>query len=351
MATVDRGEVMGGELAEQPEAVAQLPALIGGELRDLVEWARPRVRHVIYVGRGTSANAGVYGQYLAGILGRVSAALAAPSLTTLYDARVQLDACLVVGISQSGETEEVVTYLEHVRSNGALTLAVTNEDASPLASAAHGVLLTHAGNERAIPATKTYTTQLTVLLLWWAVWARREDLFEAAGSVIPTAMRQALSAGKDLQGIAEQYRQSSWMVAAARGVSHPNAREAALKILETSYIPALSFSVAELWHGPVAAVQEAPLTVLIDYTGPASSSTADLAVHLRSADRKLLVVAPPGPVLDAASHPVALAEGLPELASPLVTILPAQEFARQLGLARGVDPDQPRGLSKVSQTR
>lgn len=350
-ANKDRGELMAREITQQPERVEELATSIAPTVQEVVRWSRPQVSRVIYVGRGTSGNAAVYGQYLTGILAGLHASVAVPGLSTIYGTRPRFDGCLVVAISQSGETDDVVAYLRRAREDGALTVAVTNDGSSPLADAAHRVLPTGAGREQAIPATKTYTTQLAVLLLYWATWADRHDLTGAVRHEVPAAMHQSLIVAEQLGDIAQRYANVPWMVTAARGVAHANAREAALKILESSYVPALSFSVGDLWHGPVAAAQEAPLTVLLDYTGPASASTAELAAHLASSDRAVLAIAPPGQVLDAATHPVPIASDLPELASPLVTILPAQEFARTLGLARGVDPDEPRGLSKVTHTR
>lgn len=342
---------MRSEIYEQPGVVDQIAAE-GDLYREVCAAAAARdVRFVVYAARGTSDNAAVYGQYLANILGGLPAGLAAPSTVTLYGAEMAFRGALVFGISQSGRTVDVAEYLASAGARGAFTVAITNEEESPLADAAHLALVTHAGSEHAVPATKTYTSQLATLAMVWATWSGRSDLVEALRVEISEAMTMTLELDSWVAEVARSYRLIERLLVTARGVNYATALEAALKLQETCYLQVAAYSAADLAHGPIASVGEDLPVLAIGHPGPAYEVMVELTKELRTRGTDLAVIAPAGAMLDLAEVPIKLPGNVPEILSPLIAILPAQLFAYHLAREKGIDPDHPRGLSKVTHTR
>jgi glucosamine--fructose-6-phosphate aminotransferase (isomerizing) len=346
---------MGDEIFEQPEIVARLAADLA-PYRAAVAGARGAgARFVLYAARGTSDNAAVYGKYLATIHAGLPAGLAVPSSATVYDTPVDLRECLVVGISQSGETPDVAEYVTHARGSGAFTVAVTNDDDSLLARQAHAVLPTRAGRERAVAATKTYTSQLAALALFWATWCDDAALLAALRDDVPAAMRSALSLDEPMVEVAQWLRFSERLLVAARGYNFATALETALKLKETSYIAAMPYSAADLMHGPVAMVEPGYPALLFSLPGRALPAMRRLEGDLAQRGAELVVV-------EGAEGVSGLAAGSarrrslrlplvpPEPLSPLVAVVAGQLLAARLAEARGYDPDRPRGLHKVTKT-
>ena len=266
---------MRDEIFEQPDIVARLAADLS-PYRDAVTAARAAgARFVLYAARGTSDNAAVYGKYLATIHAGLPAGLAVPSSATVYDTPLDLRDCLVVGISQSGETPDVAEYVAHARRAGAFTVAITNDDDSLLARRADTVLATHAGRERAVAATKTFTSQLAVLALFWATWCDDAALLDALRDDVPDAMRAALALDAEVAEVAQWLRFSERLLVAARGYNFATALEAALKFKETSYIAAMPYSAADLMHGPIAMVEPGYPALLFSLLGPRAAGHAD----------------------------------------------------------------------------
>jgi len=378
---------MSDEILEQPDIVARLAA-DPAPYRAAVAGAKAAgVRFVLYAARGTSDNAAVYGKYLATIHAGLPAGLAVPSSATVYDTPIDLRECLVVGISQSGETPDVAEYVAHARRAGAHTIAVTNDDDSLLARQADTVLATHAGRERAVAATKTYTSQLAVLALFWAAWCDDDRLLGALRGDLPEAMRAALSLDAEIAEVAQWLRFSERLLVSARGYNFATALEAALKLKETSYIAAMPYSAADLMHGPIAIVEPGYPALLFSISGRTLPAMRQLEHDLLARGAELVVVEDRGETADGgddvgvgisgvdgasslderrqrgggsagAAQRVngARRRGLlvpritPEPVSPLVAIVPGQLLALHLAEARGFDPDKPRGLNKVTRT-
>ena len=362
---------MRDEIFEQPDIVARLATDLA-PYRNAVTAARAAgARFVLYAARGTSDNAAVYGKYLATIHAGLPAGLAVPSSATGFDAPLDLRECLVVGISQSGETPDVAEFVADARRAGAYTVAITNDDDSLLARQADTVLATHAGRERAVAATKTFTSQLAVLALFWATWCDDATLLGALAGEVPDAMRAALSLETETAEVAQWLRFSERLLVAARGYNFATALEAALKFKETSYIAAMPYSAADLMHGPIAMVEPGYPALLYSFSGRALPAMRQLEHDLLERKAELVVVedAPEGGAAKGRSgegkvpkdgapeasgsgkrRSLLLPTAVPEPLSPLVAIMPGQLLALHLATARGYDPDRPRGLHKVTKT-
>jgi glucosamine--fructose-6-phosphate aminotransferase (isomerizing) len=349
---------MRDEIFAQPDIVARLATELA-PYRDAVTGARAAgTRFVLYAARGTSDNAAVYGKYLATIHAGLPAGLAVPSSATVYDTPLDLRECLVVGISQSGETPDVAEYVAHARRAGAFTIAVTNDDDSLLARQADTVLATHAGRERAVAATKTFTSQLAVLALFWSTWCDDGALLDALRGEVPEAMCTALLLENDVAEVAQWLRFSERLLVAARGYNFATALEAALKFKETSYIAAMPYSAADLMHGPIAMVEPGYPALLHSLSGRALPAMRQLERDLLERKAELVVVEDTQEgVKDTLEggksgkrRGLRLPQAVPEPLSPLVAIVPGQLLALHLAAARGYDPDRPRGLNKVTKT-
>jgi glucosamine--fructose-6-phosphate aminotransferase (isomerizing) len=343
--------VMLEEIYEQPQAVARALEREHNNVTALVSDLREReVRYVVIAARGTSDNAGTYAKYMLEIVQGVPTALAAPSVYTLYDAKVNLAGCLVLGISQSGQATDVVQTLSVARSVGALTACITNVDGSPLTGVSDHVLLCHAGEEKAVAATKTYTTALALVALLVGQWSNHPRLLESLRAV-PDQMRAALSLDEAVAQVVERYRYMEECAVLARGLNQCTALEAALKMTETSYIDVASYSGADFLHGPIAMVAEGFPCFLYAPDGRAYPSMIELALKLRERAAELVIFAHSPEILALAVRPLALPMPVEELVSPLVYIVPGQLWAFHLARARGQNPDKPRGLTKVTLTR
>lgn len=349
------------EIAEQPQVVARLAAGGLDRYREVCAAARAAgVAFVLYVARGTSDNAAVYGQYLASVCAGLPSGLAMPSAVTLYGAPLELRHCLVIGISQSGETPDVAESLADARARGAFTVAVTNDGQSPLAQAAARVLLTEAGAERAVAATKTYTSQLAVLALLWAAWTEDTQVVAALRDQVPPAMEACLAAEAAVADLAGALSSSDRLLVVARGYNLATGLEAALKVQETAAIAALPYSAADLMHGPIAMLEPGLPAVCFAPSGRAQANVIHVAGVLRERGARVVLVAPGGAAEatgavqggGAAGAPVWIPiPDVPESVSPLVAIVPGQLLACGLALERGRDPDRPSGLTKVTRTR
>ncbi|HKD96228.1 MAG TPA: SIS domain-containing protein [Micromonosporaceae bacterium] len=342
---------MAADIGEQPEVFARLlePANAAAIAEVAARIAERRPRHVVFTARGTSDHAALYGAYLTEIRLGIPAGLASPSAVTVYGARPDLSDALVVGVSQSGGSADLVAVVKEARTTGALTLAVTNNAGSPLATAAELHIDVAAGHERAVAATKTYTAELLALLM----------LVESVrgGGALPDDERRALDGLPALAAglledptpaeIARRYRFAARVVTTGRGYAYPTAREAALKLMETSYLPSLAFSGADLLHGPLAMTDPDVPVLAVVGDGPAGASMRDVLTRLDERRADVVAIGPsdvPGAALRIATPAV------DERYAPLLDILPLQRLALALALARGGDPDAPRGLNKVTVT-
>ncbi len=339
------------EIREQPEALARLCDEAGPRLRALGRRLHRRPPAlVVLAARGTSDNAALYGRYLIETLWGVPTSLAAPSVVTLYGARLRLRGALVVGLSQSGASPDIVEFLAGARARGALTVAVTNHERSPLARAAHETILLRTGPERSVAATKTYTAQLTVLSLLVAEAAGARAL-AARHADLPALAERTLGIEGRVSEIARHWRTLEECLVTSRGYNFATAREAALKLKETCYMVAEPLSSADLLHGPIAVVERGFPVLLIAPPGKAFRHLSAIAARLRRRRADIVVLASDPALLRGATVPLAMPVVVDEALSPHLYVMPLQLLACHLSRLRGLDPDRPRGLRKVTRAR
>jgi glucosamine--fructose-6-phosphate aminotransferase (isomerizing) len=339
------------EIREQPEVMARLLDREGGNAeRIATELGKREIQYVIVAARGTSDNAARYAQYLLGACNRLPVGLATPSLFSVYQEPPTLRGALVAGISQSGQSKDIVAVLAEGRRQGVPTLAITNDPNAPLASQADFVLPLHAGEERAVAATKTYTAQLAALaLLSCALGGDGERL--AALKQTPEVMARVLEDEEQVARAVERYRYMETCVVLGRGYNYATAFEIALKLKELNYLIAESYSSADFMHGPIAVVGSGFPALLVAPGGPMFATMHRFGLELKSRGSELLVISDQEGLLAEAVTPLPLPVGVPEWLSPLLAVVPGQLFALHLTLTKGNDPDQPAGLQKVTITR
>lgn len=336
------------EIFQQPEALAHALRENQAAIQTLVaEIKRRDVRFVVLAARGTSDNAATYVKYLWQIVCGLPVALAAPSVHTLYEAQVSFRDALVVGVSQSGAGEDVNEVLVQAKKSGALTLAITNTEDSALAQIADHVLLCRAGVERAVAATKTYTTTLALLASVAAQWTGHNDLMENLTRIEEAASR-ALKAEEQARQIARTLMHAERMLTVARGLHLCTAIESALKIAETSGTATQAFSSADLLHGPIGSVSARTPCLLFLPHGKTSAMMGEVVEKLTARGARVIIAREEG---EPGEDVLPLADTGTELLAPLVDIIPAQLLAYHLTVARNLDPDNPRGLTKVTVTR
>ncbi|HMJ38209.1 MAG TPA: SIS domain-containing protein [Verrucomicrobiae bacterium] len=337
------------EIAEQPEVASRLlrqsrdaVAAIGARIRAI------RPRGYVIAARGSSDHAALYAKYLFGVRNRALVALAAPSLFTHYARPPHLEGQCVIGISQSGASPDVVSVLEEARRQGALTVAISNDSESPLGKAAEYVLTLGAGPERSVPASKTYTASLLALAL--ISQAVDPDVaFESGLTMVPEAMAKALEMDSDLEKLVAPLNGTRAIVL-GRGFNFSTAEELALKLMETSYVMARAWSVADFEHGPIAVVEAGIPIVVVDGGGAVATSMGSIRERVGAkgcpvvqlVDGKMSDVDP--------STTVQVASGLPEELTPISLAVLAQLLAYRVAVARGFDPDSPREIRKVTRT-
>src|SRR5215469_6690541 len=345
--------LMRQEIGQQPEALrATIDALL--PRRDEVARLAAQTRQVLFIARGTSDNAAVYGSYLIQVHAGRMVSLASPSVATIYRSRMDLSGVLAVALSQSGRTEEIVDTLTWARDCGARTLAITNGGvSSPLAQAAEVTLVTEAGTEQAVPATKTFTTQLAALAVLGLGLGAPLDQGELRA--VPDAIAELL-ARMDAAGpaafetILAELSKVPGVVVSGRGFAYAAALELAIKLKEACYLHAMGLSYADLLHGPIAVVDaETPAIVVAADSGPTLTGTADLVRRVTGAGAKAFGIGG-GDQLPAACTASLPGPALPEWLAPIGLIVPGQLLTEALARRLGVNPDHPRGLSKVTQT-
>lgn len=345
-----RQTVLSREIAQQPEALAQLLRTAGDSIGDAAARIlafEPEV--VVIAARGSSDNAARYAQYLLGAFQGYVVSLATPSLFTLYRRPPQLRRALAIGLSQSGQSPDVVAVLQEARRQGGFALAITNDPASPLAQAADSHIALGMAPEQSVAATKTYTGLLLVLAMLSAQLGGEACRLEAP-QCIPSAVRAVLEQWSTITSGVQAYGKYYAFVVLGRGYNYSTAFEIALKMKEVSRVVAEAHSMADLMHGPVAMLDEKVPAVLVAPTGAGADDSPLLLARLQQLGVKTIVISDRSALLGGADLPIVVPR-VPEWLSPVVAVVPGQILAFELALARGYDPDHPRGLSKVTRTR
>jgi glucosamine--fructose-6-phosphate aminotransferase (isomerizing) len=338
------------EIREAPQVTRRLLDREWPRIRTLgARLRRTNPAAVCLAARGSSDNAAVYGKYALEARLGLPVSLAAPSVITLLGGRPRSPRTVAIGISQSGESPDIVAVLSAARRRGALTVAITNRSRSPLARAADEVILSHAGDERSVAATKTYLAQLLAFALLAAAWAddRRIDRDVAA---LAEAQSEVLAQEREFERVAQHYRRMRACVVAARGYDFATARELALKLMETCYVVALPLSSADFLHGPIALVEHDFPVLLLAPAGPAFAHLMDVASRLRAKRAETAIFSSEPEILRLARVPIRIAPRTGGVLAPLVYGVGVQLLAYHLSRAKGINPDRPRGLRKVTRT-
>ncbi len=336
------------EIFSQPAVIRQL---LDAEVPHIAQITRqlPPFEYVLIAARGSSDHAALYASYAWAGLAGYPVALAAPSLHTLYRTPPRLAGALVVGISQSGQSPDILTVLEEGKKQGRPTLAITNDGASPLAALADHVVELHAGPEQSIAATKTYTAELAALAAFAAVWSGEQQRLTEL-RLLPDLLETTLQGTSAIARQSERYRFMDQCVVIGRGYNYATSYELALKLKELTSIMATASSSADFRHGPIATVTTGTPVILIMPTGKTFDDMLDLAGTLQARGAELVIISESPEALEHATTPLPIASAGPEWLSPLSAIVPGQVLALHLTLVRGLDPDLPRGLQKVTRT-
>jgi len=339
------------EIFEQPERLAYLLHNQRETVEKIASVIRQRdIRYVFLAARGTSDNAGRYANYLWGAQNRLPLALATPSLFTYYNLPPKLDGALVVGISQSGQSPDIVSVIEEGRRQGCITLSITNVPDSPLARTADLVLDIQAGDEKAVAATKTYTTQLMAIAMLSTALADDKTHWHELEKV-STWAKKVLRLDVVIARMAERYRYMRQCVVLGRGFNYCTAFEWALKLKELTYTIAEPYSTADFQHGPIAMVEGGFPVLAIAPRGQVFDSMLEMLGRLRGDHlAELVVISDDKRALSLAQSPIQLPDGIPEWLSPIISIIPAQLFTYHLTRAKGFNPEKPRTIGKVTET-
>lgn len=338
------------EINEQPQTLARLLAAQRSNAERIAAAIHARdIDYVFLAARGTSDNAGRYANYLWGALNGIPIALAAPSLFTYYHRPPRLKNALVMGISQSGQSPDIVSVLEEGRRQGCPTLSLTNEPDSPLAAASDFVLDLSAGTELAVAATKTYTCELMAIAMLSAALSSDEGMWRELEKV-PGWAQHTLDQNQAVEQYAQRYRYMRQAVVLGRGYNYATAFEWALKLKELTYVEAEPYSSADFQHGPIALIDTGFAAIVINAAGAVSSEVEALLGTIAERGARPVVISNVPSSLALAAAPIPIPAGMPEWLSPMAAIVPGQLLAFHLSRLRGFDPDQPRGLKKVTKT-
>jgi glucosamine--fructose-6-phosphate aminotransferase (isomerizing) len=341
--------IMAREIAEQPGAIAATLSALRPLRARIAALAQGR-RQILFVARGSSDNAAIYGRYLLEVHAGRTASMAAPSVATHYQRELDLSDALVVCISQSGRTEEIVATQDWARGCGAATIAVTNVAGSALARAADLALVTLAGPERAVPATKTFTTQLAAVAMLATALAPDPSALDADLDRVPGEIEKLIAARAGVDEAVTLLARTNEVLVNGRGLAFAAAVETALKLEETCLRPVRGLSYADLKHGPIAIVDPQMVSIVVAaQDGPMLEGLTELLGELHS--RGALTIGIGGDSGFAAAADVSVAgPDLPEMVAPIALVVAGQLVVEALARALGLNPDAPRGLNKVTQT-
>lgn len=337
------------EIGQQPAALERTIKAEREKISRLGKFLRSReIDLIVLVARGSSDNASLFGRYLLEITTGVPVALSAPSVQTLYGARLNLTHALVVGVSQSGEGEDINRVLEMSREDGAYTVGITNEPDSSMTKLVDETLLMHGGREGSVAATKTFTGQL--LHFYMLAESLATNGVRLGYESIPEHAARALELRAHVEELVERYVFMENCVVVGRGLLYANSYEMALKLMETCYVVAERFSSADFLHGPLAIVERHFPIFLFAPPGVTFKGVRELLERLRELRADTLTITHDEEAAKLSTRSIKMSGDIPELLAPIPYIIPAQLFAGLLAEAKGLNPDAPRSLAKVTRT-
>jgi glutamine---fructose-6-phosphate transaminase (isomerizing) len=335
------------EIIQQPVVLERTIQAERGKVDSLGNFLRKKFFDlIVLVARGSSDNAALFGRYLLEITAGIPVSLSAPSVFTLYNAKLKLDKAIVIGVSQSGEGTDINTVLERAKESGAFTIGITNEANSSMAKIADETLLIHAGREESVAATKTYTGQMLHFYMLASALSDKKIGYEK----IPSFCAEALQLRSTVESIVERYAFMENCVVVGRGLNYGNAYELALKLMETCYVVAERFSSADFFHGPLAIVERRFPVIMFAPFGVTKKSNLDLLKRLQQLHADSLSITNDSEIASLSSRHIWMSKEIEEFLSPIPFIIPAQLFAALLAETKGLDADAPRSLSKITKT-
>jgi len=338
------------EIGEQPDVLARVLERERANVARLsIRWRRADIQYLTIVARGSSDNAATYAKYMFGALADLSVVLAAPSLYTLYGAEPRLTHSILLAISQAGESPDILAVVDSAKKQGVPSVAITNSPNSTLAKTADDVILLHAGEERSIAATKTFTASLGAFALLGAAWLGAKISYLDELLAMPELLEKAIKVEHGVKSLANTLAQLNHCAVIGRGFNYAAAFEVALKLKELAYVAAEPYSSADFLHGPVAMVDDKLHALVIAPSGRAHASAIEFAHAIRSKGGRLIAISDSREFMALADMGIRVPEA-PEWLSPLLTVVPGQLLALHLSRAKGIDVDQPRGLTKVTRT-
>lgn len=335
------------EIGEQPEVLEKTINAERAKIEKLGVFLRSKdIDLIVLVARGSSDNAALFGRYLLETTCGIPVSLAAPSVYTLYNAKLKLNRALFIGVSQSGEGVDINHVLQDAKSAGAFTVGITNEANSTMAKVADETLLIHAGREKSVAATKTYTGQMLHFYMLASVLGGEKLAFEK----IPDFAKQTLQLKAEVKNLVERYVFMENCVVVGRGMNYGNSYELALKLMETCYVVAERFSSADFFHGPLAIIERRFPVILFAPKGVTKQSSVDLLKRLQELHADSFSITNDQAIAKLSTRSLLVPKNIDEILSPIPFIIPAQLFAALLSETKGINPDAPRSLSKVTQT-
>jgi glucosamine--fructose-6-phosphate aminotransferase (isomerizing) len=343
------GFILKNEIEQQPALIDKLISLERNNVSEIASRIKGKYDYILIAARGTSDNAARYAQYLFGINNQMQVALATPSIISVYEQSPKMKGYLVIGISQSGESPDIVSVLDTAKKQGCPTISITNDPGSPLAGISDFVIPLHAGEEKAIAATKTYTTSLAALAMLSIFMDFDEKRINELKKIPETAQILLHSIAASISRT-ERYRYMDRCSVIGRGYNYSTAFEVALKIKELTRVTAEPYSSADFRHGPIATAQSGSPVILIAPSGMIFTDLKNLSASLDQKRAEMIIISDNKELLSFAKFPLEIPTGIPEWLSPLISVIPGQLFANNLALCKGLDVDHPEGLSKITRT-
>lgn len=337
------------EIHQQPNVIHNLVNNEFKTIQNIASVLNGKFNYIVIAARGTSDNAARYAQYLFGIENHIQVALATPSLFSIYKQKPNLKGALVIGISQSGQSPDIISVIDEARSQNCPTLAISNFPDSPLADASDYLINLHAGLEKSIAATKTYTASLAALALLSTAFSNNQKHL-AEILELPNIIENCFGDFETHIDGVTRYRYIDRCIVLGRGLNYSTSFEIALKIKELTGIVTESFSTADFKHGPIATVSKGFPVILVAPKGKMAKDLVSMQNSIDEKNAEIIAISNDQIILKKAKLPLPLPQSLPEWLSPILAVIPGQLFALKLAFERGLDPDHPLGLTKVTQT-
>ena len=339
------------EILEQPLVLEKCKESNEKLVSEIVKVIKERkITSVLIAARGTSDHAGIYGKYIIEYELGIPTALAAPSIFTIYKKGLKLQDTLVIGISQSGRAADVLEVLKNARESNAVTISITNDPESPLAKEAAFHLYCNAGDEKSVAATKTFTAEMYLIAQLVAEWADNREMKNELSN-IPDNINKIFAHSEHIKNKTERYRYIDDCFVLTRGINYPIALETALKLQETTYVRAKAFATSDFYHGPFAMIEKDTPVFVIAPDGPTRDDVASMIKRLKENQAELIVFSNIKEVLEMGDSSFEIPGTRNDVISPFYNIVVSQMFACQLALTKGLNPDAPRGLKKVTITK